>query len=118
MNRERVLMEARATAVALCESGYSAPKERTIPAGGDAALANMKLGVHMMRSGGYISDHDVNVATRAASILCGNAISPGSPVSEEQLLNLEREEFLSLCGEQKTQERIRYTLKTGKPLRN
>lgn len=118
MNRERVLMEARATAVALSEAGYSAPKERTIPAGGDAALANMKLGVHMMRSGGYISDHDVKVATRVASILCGNAVSAGSPVSEEDLLHLEREAFLSLCGEEKTQERIRYTLKTGKPLRN
>jgi 3-hydroxyacyl-CoA dehydrogenase len=118
MNRERVLMEARDTAVAMAEAGYSAPEMRTIPAGGDAALANLKLGIHMMRRGEYISDHDVKVATGAAHILCGNTLTPGSPVGEDYLLNLEREAFLSLCGEQKTQERIRYTLKTGKPLRN
>jgi 3-hydroxyacyl-CoA dehydrogenase len=118
MNRERVLLESRDVAVSLAKAGYSAPKERTIPAAGDAALANMKLGIHLMRRGDYISDHDVKVATHVAHILCGNAFTPGSSVAEEDLLNLEREAFLSLCGEQKTQERIRFTLKTGKPLRN
>jgi 3-hydroxyacyl-CoA dehydrogenase len=118
MNRERVLMNARDTAVELAGAGYSAPKERRFPAAGDAALANLKLGIHMMRRGEYISDHDVNVATHAARILCGNTVMPGTPVSEKELLELERESFLSLCGERKTQERIHYTLKTGKPLRN
>ncbi|MGC8548309.1 MAG: 3-hydroxyacyl-CoA dehydrogenase NAD-binding domain-containing protein [Acidobacteriaceae bacterium] len=118
MNRERVLMDAREAALALAKAGYSAPAERTIPAGGDAALANLKLGIHMMRRGEYISDHDVKVATHAAQILCGNSISPGSAVDEKYLLQLERESFLSLCGERKTQERIHFTLKTGKPLRN
>lgn len=118
MNRERVLMDAREAALALADAGYSAPAERTIPAGGDAALANLKLGIHLMRRGEYISDHDVKVATHAAEILCGNSISPGSAVNEKYLLQLERESFLSLCGERKTQERIHFTLKTGKPLRN
>lgn len=118
MNRERVLMEARDAVIELAEAGYSAPVKRTIPAGGDAALANMKLGIHMMRRGEYISDHDATVATHAAQILCGNALTPGTPIDEEYLLRLERDAFLSLCGERKTQERIHYTLKTGKPLRN
>lgn len=118
MNRERVLMDARSAAVEMAAAGYSAPVERTIPAGGDAVLANLKLGIHLMRRGEYISDHDVKVATHAAQILCGNAISPGTAVNEKYLLQLERESFLSLCGERKTQERIQFTLKTGKPLRN
>ncbi len=118
MNRERLLLETRATAVSMAEAGYAVPEKMTIPAAGEAALANLKLGIHLMRRGQYISDHDAKVATHAARILCGNAVTPGSAVAEESLLDLEREAFLSLCGEHKTQERIRYTLKTGKPLRN
>jgi 3-hydroxyacyl-CoA dehydrogenase len=71
-----------------------------------------------MREAEYISDHDVKVANHVAHILCGGNITPGTPVSEQYLLDLEREAFLSLCGEKKTQERIAYTLKHGKPLRN
>jgi 3-hydroxyacyl-CoA dehydrogenase len=72
----------------------------------------------MMRQGDYISDHDVKVANAVAHILCGGRITPDTPVSEQYLLDLEREGFLKLCGEKKTQERIAFTLKTGKPLRN
>jgi 3-hydroxyacyl-CoA dehydrogenase len=72
----------------------------------------------MMREGEYISDHDVKIANRIAHVLCGGEATPGTPVSEQYLLDLEREGFLSLCGERKTQERIAFTLKTGKPLRN
>lgn len=118
MNRERLLMEARDAVLDLSIVGYSAPRERMIPAAGEAALANLKLGIHLMRRGEYISDHDVKAATYAARILCGNAVTPGTLVSEKELLELERESFLSLCGERKTQERIYHTLKTGKPLRN
>ena len=71
-----------------------------------------------MRQGEYISDHDVKVANRVAHVLCGGAVTPGTHISEQYLLDLEREAFLSLCGEKKTQERIAFTLKTGKPLRN
>ncbi|ACO34593.1 MULTISPECIES: 3-hydroxyacyl-CoA dehydrogenase/enoyl-CoA hydratase family protein [Acidobacterium] len=118
MNRERLLLEARAVAVELAEAGYSAPVERVIPAPGDAALANLKLGIHLMRRAEYISDHDALVATKLARILCGGEVTPGVAVSERYLLEMEREAFLSLCGERKTQERIAYTLQTGKPLRN
>jgi 3-hydroxyacyl-CoA dehydrogenase len=72
----------------------------------------------MMRQGEFISDHDVKVANKVAYVLCGGAVTPGTLVSEQYLLDLEREAFLSLCGEKKTQERIAFTLKTGKPLRN
>ncbi|MGB9147812.1 MAG: 3-hydroxyacyl-CoA dehydrogenase, partial [Acidobacteriaceae bacterium] len=89
-----------------------------IPAPGDAVLAALRLGVHMLHEGEQASDHDVVVATHLATVLCGGAVTPGSPVSEQYLLDLEREHFLSLCGERKTQERIAHTLKTGKPLRN
>lgn len=118
MNRDHLWLDARGAAIALAESGYAAPQPRSIPAAGKAVLANLKLGVHLMRQAEYISDHDAKVATWIARILCGGAVTPGSPVTEQALLDLEREAFLSLCGERKTQERIAYTLKTGKPLRN
>jgi 3-hydroxyacyl-CoA dehydrogenase len=104
--------------LAAAEAGYAAPQPRTVPAAGDAALANLKLGIHLMRRAEYISDHDAKVAMHIARIVCGGAVTPGTPVTEQTLLDLEREAFLSLCGEPKTQERIAYTLKTGKPLRN
>jgi 3-hydroxyacyl-CoA dehydrogenase len=103
----------------LVDRGYCAPVPRVdIPAPGENALATLKIGVHMMRQGEYISDHDVRVANAVAHVLCGGKITPGTLVSEQYLLDLEREGFLSLCGEKRTQERIAFTLKTGKPLRN
>ncbi len=119
MNRERLLSDAKERALDIAGSGYAAPLPRTdIPAPGENLLATLKLGVYIMRQGEYISDHDVKVANRVAHVLCGGAITPGTPISEQYLLDLEREAFLSLCGEKKTQERIAFTLKTGKPLRN
>jgi 3-hydroxyacyl-CoA dehydrogenase len=119
MNRERVLSDAKARALELARSGYRAPVPRTdLPAPGENILATLKLGVHLMRQGDFISDHDVKVATKVAEVLCGGALTPGTPISEQYLLDLEREAFKSLSGERKTQERIQFTLKTGKPLRN
>ena len=119
MNRDRVLHDAKLQALTLAETGFAAPLPRTdIPAPGDAVLAALKLGVHMLREGEQASDHDVVVTTHLAEVLCGGAITPGTPISEQYLLELERQHFLSLCGERKTQERIGHTLKTGKPLRN
>ena len=119
MNRERLLGDARRLALELAGAGYAPPAPRTqIPAPGENMLATLKLGVRMMREGEYISDHDVKVANRVAHVLCGGSVTPGTPVTEQYLLDLEREGFLSLCGESKTQERIAYTLKNGKPLRN
>jgi 3-hydroxyacyl-CoA dehydrogenase len=118
VNRERLLLDARETAIYLAETGYRAPASRTVPVPGEAVLPTLKLGIHLMRQAEYISDHDVKVATHVARILCGGSLTPGSLVTEQYLLDLERESFLSLCGERKTQERIAYTLQTGKPLRN
>lgn len=118
MNRDRLLEDARAAVVALAEAGYAAPQPRADPAAGEAALANLKLGIHMMRRAEYVSEHDAKVAEWLARVLCGGTVTPGTLISEQALLDLEREAFLSLCGERKTQERIAFTLKTGKPLRN
>ena len=119
MNRERLLTDAKRRALELIEEGYSAPVMRTdIPAPGESILATLKLGVYMMRQGEYISDHELKIGNKVAEVICGGAVSPGTPVSEQYLLDLEREGFKSLCGEKKTQERIQYTLKTGKTLRN
>ena len=119
INRERLLTDAKTRARALADAGYSAPWPRTdIPAPGESVLATLKLAVWTMREGQYISDHDVKIANWVAYALCGGKVTPGALVSEQYLLDLEREAFLSLCGEKKTQERIAFTLKTGKPLRN
>ena len=119
MNRERLLTDAKTKARALADAGYRVPAPRSdIPAPGANALATLKLAVWTMREGHYISDHDVKIANWVAYALCGGKVAPGTPVTEQYLLDLEREAFLSLCGEKKTQERIAFTLKTGKPLRN
>jgi 3-hydroxyacyl-CoA dehydrogenase len=119
MNRERVLSDAKARALELARAGYEPPVMRTnIPAPGENILAALKMGIYLMREGGYISDHERKLGTKIAEVLCGGNITPGTPVSEQYLLDLEREAFKSLCGEKKTQERIQFTLKTGKTLRN
>jgi 3-hydroxyacyl-CoA dehydrogenase len=119
MNRDRLLLDAKNLARDLARTGYAAPLPRTdIAAPGRNLLATLQLAVHVMREGEYISDHDVKVANKLAYVLCGGNITAATPVSEQYLLDLEREAFLSLCGEKKTQERIAFTLKTGKPLRN
>ncbi len=119
MNRERLLLDARAAAAALAASGYVPPQPQTnIPAAGTAVLGTLETGIFLMGEAGFASEHDQKVARWVAYILAGGRVTPGTPVSEQYLLDLEREAFLSLCGERKTQERIAYTLKTGKPLRN
>src|SRR5215469_4417236 len=119
MNRERLLLDAKAQVLAMIEAGYTAPVPRAqIPAPGLAALATMEAGIFMMGEAGFASEHDMKVARWAAYILAGGRVTAGSLVTEQYLLDLEREAFLSLCGERKTQERIAFTLKTGKPLRN
>ncbi|MGA9508825.1 MAG: enoyl-CoA hydratase/isomerase family protein, partial [Candidatus Sulfotelmatobacter sp.] len=119
MNRERVLSDAKSRALELVGSGYEPPIPRTdIPAPGENLLATLKMGVHMMRQADYITDHEVKLGGKIAEVLCGGNVTPGALVSEQYILDLERECFKSLCGEKKTQERIQYTLKTGKTLRN
>jgi 3-hydroxyacyl-CoA dehydrogenase len=118
LNRERLLLDSKAQAATLAAAGYSAPQPRTVPAPGASALAALETGAFLMGEAGYASEHDQKVARWVAYILAGGRVTAGSPVSEQYLLGLELEAFLSLCGERKTQERIAFTLKTGKPLRN
>ncbi len=119
LNRDRLLLDAKSLAAELAAAGYTAPVPRTqIPAPGLNALGALETGIFLMGEAGYASEHDRKVARWAAYILCGGRVTAGTPVSEQYLLDLEREAFLSLCGERKTQERIAFTLKTGKPLRN
>jgi 3-hydroxyacyl-CoA dehydrogenase len=119
LNRERLLLDAKAQVAALAGGGYVAPQPRAqIPAPGLGALATLETGVFLMGEASFASEHDQKVARWAAYILAGGRVTAGSPVSEQYLLDLELEAFLSLCGERKTQERIAFTLKTGKPLRN
>ncbi len=119
MNRSRLVSDAKAQALRLVRAGYVAPAMRTdIPAPGTSVMSTLKLGIYTLREGEYISEHDAKVATHVARALTGGEITPGTLLSEQNLLDLEREAFLSLCGEQKTLERIGFTLKTGKPLRN
>jgi len=119
MNRERVLSDAKARALEMVRAGYEPPQPRTdIPAPGENILAALKMGVYLMRQGDYITEYEVKLATKIAEVLCGGNVTAGTPVSEQYILDLEREGFKSLCGEKKTQGRIQYTLKTGKTLRN
>jgi 3-hydroxyacyl-CoA dehydrogenase len=119
MNRDRLVSDAKAQALGLVHAGYTAPVPRTdIPAPGASVQATLKLGIYTMLEGEYISAHDAKVATHVARVLSGGNVTSGTPMSEQYLLDLEREGFLSLCGEAKTLERIGFTLKTGKPLRN
>ncbi|MBI3050758.1 MAG: enoyl-CoA hydratase/isomerase family protein [Acidobacteria bacterium] len=119
MNRERLLADAKARALQRVKEGYQAPPPRTaIPVGGDAVLAALKLGIHLAWRAGRISEHDVLIGRKLATVMAGGTLPHPSTVTEQELLDLEREAFLSLVGERKTLERIQHTLKTGKPLRN
>ncbi|MFP5260331.1 MAG: 3-hydroxyacyl-CoA dehydrogenase/enoyl-CoA hydratase family protein [Blastocatellia bacterium] len=119
MNRDRLIEDAKQTALAMVREGYSEPRPRTdIPVLGESALSAIKLAIHMMIRGGFISEYDGHVARKLAHVITGGDLSHKTLVSEQYLLDLEREAFVSLCGERKTQERIQHMLKTGKPLRN
>jgi 3-hydroxyacyl-CoA dehydrogenase len=119
MNRDRLLADAKARALQRVADGYQPPVPPTaIRVGGDAVLAPLKLGIHLAWRAGRISDYDALIGRKLATIMAGGDLPHPTTVSEQHLLDLEREAFLSLVGERKTQERIHHTLKTGKPLRN
>lgn len=119
MNGDRLIADAKQEVLNLAAAGYVQPVPRTdILAMGEAGLAAFKIALAMMKRGGYISDHDELIGRKIAKILCGGELNHQTYVSEQYLLDLEREGFLALCGERKTQERIAAMLKTGKPLRN
>ncbi len=126
MNRDRQVADAKETALAMARAGYRSPaptpaegaKTTLVRVLGQEFNAGAKLAVHMMLRGEYISEYDALVARKLANILAGGSLSAPQLVSEQYILDLEREAFVSLCGERKTQARIAHTLKTGKPLRN
>jgi 3-hydroxyacyl-CoA dehydrogenase len=126
MNRDRLVGDAKEVALGLVANGYKRPaaswqegaQTTQIKVLGEQFLAGAKLAIHMMVRGGYASEHDAHVGRKLANILAGGPLTAPQLVSEQYVLDLEREAFVSLCGEKKTQERIAHTLKTGKPLRN
>ncbi len=119
MNDRRVIAEAKQTVLTLVAEGYTPPQPRQdVLVLGEAALTKFKLGMHMMQRGGYISAHDALIGTKIATVMSGGNLTRPTRVSEQYLLDLEREAFVSLCGTKATQERLAHMLKTGKPLRN
>jgi 3-hydroxyacyl-CoA dehydrogenase len=126
MNRDRLVADAKEAALGLVRNGYKPPaaswregaQTTQIRVLGEQFLAGAKMAIHLLLRGGYASEHDAHVARKLANIMAGGALSAPQLVSEQYVLDLEREAFVSLCGEKKTQERIAHTLKTGKPLRN
>ena len=126
MNRDRLVGDAKEVALSLVCGGYKplaaswqeGAQTTQIKVLGEQFLAAAKLAIHMMLRGGYASEYDAHVSRKLANILAGGALTGPQLVSEQYVLDLEREAFVSLCGEKKTQERIAHTLKTGKPLRN
>ncbi|MEO9872401.1 3-hydroxyacyl-CoA dehydrogenase/enoyl-CoA hydratase family protein [Ekhidna sp.] len=119
LNRKRLLTDAKDKVVALADAGYTQPVERdNIKVQGKSALAMFHAGIGGMKYGSYISEHDQKIGQKLAWIMAGGDLSAPTKVSEQYLLDLEREAFLSLCGEPKTLERIQSILFKGKPLRN
>ncbi len=119
MNQSRRIIEAKRSVIEFSDSGYSMPAARKdIRVLGRSALGALYAGIHGMQRANYATEHDVTVAKKLAYVMCGGDLSEPTLVSEQYLLDLEREAFLSLCGEKKTLERIQSVLKGGKPIRN
>jgi 3-hydroxyacyl-CoA dehydrogenase len=119
INRDFLIQDAKRVVLELVSGNYRPPRPRkNIKVVGEKGLALLQMGLFYMREGGYISPYDEHVGKKMAYIFSGGNLPDGTEVSEQYILDLEREAFLSLCGEQKTQERIQHMLKTGRPLRN
>jgi len=117
-DRSRQLFEAKQRAIGLASSGYHPPIPRTYKLPGESGIATIKMMVATLVAGGYASEHDAKIAMKLAEVLCGGASGSVAPVTEDRILELEREAFLSLCGEPKSQERMQFMLMNNKPLRN
>jgi 3-hydroxyacyl-CoA dehydrogenase len=114
-----LLYVAKQQARAMAEAGVRPPlAPAQIPVFGDTGVATLKMMLVNMKEGGFISEHDYDISSRIAEVLCGGAVEPGSLVDEKWLLDLERRHFVELAKTPKTQERIEFMLKNGKPLRN
>jgi 3-hydroxyacyl-CoA dehydrogenase len=119
MNQGRRIAEAKKSVSEIFDSGYTAPVQRKdVKVLGRSALGALYSGIHAMKTANYATEHDAVVAKKLAYVMCGGDLSEPTLVSEQYLLDLEREAFLSLCGEKKTLERIQSVLKSGRPIRN
>jgi 3-hydroxyacyl-CoA dehydrogenase len=118
MNPERLIDDAKQLALSLAPDHAPGAPRTDITVSGDEGFALMKMGVWMAQQGGYISAYDAVIGEKLAYVLSGGRLTGKPQVSEQYLLDLEREAFLSLCGHKETQQRIQHMLKTGKPLRN
>ena len=117
-DRARQLTEAKARVLGLANAGYHPPTPRAFVLPGESGIATLTMMVKTLVSGGYASEHDAKIAVKLAEVLCGGKGGASREVSEEQILELEREAFVSLCGEPKSQERMQFMLMNNKPLRN
>lgn len=118
MNPERLIADAKALALSLVPNWKPGVPRADIRVGGDADYALLKTGIYLAREAEYITEYDTVIGEKLAYVLSGGRITGEQTVSEQYLLDLEREAFLSLCGQPKTQQRMQHMLKTGKPLRN
>ncbi|GAB7389297.1 3-hydroxyacyl-CoA dehydrogenase/enoyl-CoA hydratase family protein [Bacillaceae bacterium] len=118
VNRDHLVYRAKQAVLRLDEEGYVPRREKKVRVVGESGKAVLQLAAYHMRQGNYMTDYDRHIAGKLAHVLAGGNVPAGALVSEQYLLDLEREAFLSLCGEEKTQERIRHMLEKGKPLRN
>ena len=118
INRTHHLQDAKEMVLAMAADGYQEPQPRQVFVLGETGLDRLKSEIDLVHHAGHLSDHDVKILNLLAFVLCGGELATPQSVSEDYLLELEREAFLNLCGEEKTHQRIEYTLKTGKPLKN
>ena len=118
INRAHHLHDAKQLVLAMAADGYQEPQPRQVFVLGETGLIRLRSEIDLAQRAGHLSDHDVKILNQLAYVLCGGELSTPQSVSEDYLLELEREVFLGLCGEEKTHQRIEYTLKTGKPLKN
>ena len=118
INRMHHLHDAKQLVLAMAAEGYQEPQPRQVFVLGEAGLDRLRSEIDLARRAGQLSDYDVKILNQLAYVLCGGELSTPQSVSENYLLELEREAFLGLCGEEKTHQRVEYTLKTGKPLKN
>jgi 3-hydroxyacyl-CoA dehydrogenase len=117
-DRARLLTEAKSRAIALAESGWHPPAPRAYTLPGESGIATLSMMVHTLVDAGQATEHDAKIATKLAHVLCGGVSGASHEVTEDEMLELEREAFVSLCGEPKSQERMQHMLQHNKPLRN
>jgi 3-hydroxyacyl-CoA dehydrogenase len=118
LNKDLLLAEAKKEVLHLASTGYHPPIPEKIYAAGRDALGALRVAIHMMKEGRYITEYEAHMARKLGYVMTGGELSKPTWVDEQYILDLEREAFISLCGEEKTRQRMMNLLQTGKPLRN